>query len=60
MNNAAARAEGNGGLLDPPLKRSAAGLIFYDTWREWLGSKWQIVTNAHGATDKFDIAFQRI
>ena len=59
MNNAGTRTKCDRGLAKPALQRCAGRLIFNYTRRERFGSKWKIVTDAHRASDIFDIASER-
>src|SRR6266496_1995401 len=54
MNNAGARPECQRGLLEPVLQWSAS-LVFRHAGRGYLRRKWQVITYAHGPSDKFNV-----
>src|SRR5882724_10389860 len=59
MNNAGARAECHGGLLEPALQWSAS-LIFRHARRGHLRRKWLVIACAHRAPDKFNVASESV
>src|SRR5262245_29614855 len=56
MDDAGTRTKGDRRLVNPFLETTFDGLIDNHTGRERFWSKRQIVADAHGATDQFDVA----
>src|SRR3954451_19148157 len=56
MDDADARTERDRRLVKPTRKTGLSRLIFNDSGRERLGTKWKVITDAHCAPDKLDVA----
>src|SRR4029450_10980885 len=59
MNNPPARAEGDRGLLEKALQRSAR-LILHDSRREDFRPEWKIIAHPDRTADKFEVASERL